>query len=391
MKEKDSEAIMNIRQLGVHIDLLAFSTLLCIIMYIYLKKNNDRNSHSLKLLMRNIVSTAIICCVEIISIIAGTGSSSLHIVIHYISNAIYLTLVALPAAFWLIYLDYKIFGRKTSPTFRYFIYFIPTLLFAIDAFVINTFVLKGYVFSLDAMNTYTRGPAIVIHTIVLYIFMLFAVLNFYRSKNMIYGRISQVILIVVLLPVVGNTLQILFYGITLSSPSYVLAAFITYLILEKDEMRRDPLTGLYTRAYIENRLVHKLSQKEPFSLIMLDLNHFKKINDDYGHSEGDQVLLTVAETLNKNIGIADMVCRYGGDEFIVILEDVHNIGSEKIKLFDQQFAKINQANPRYKIEASYGLFYIDYQIEYSMYELLKIIDQNMYEDKKLRKKKKHDN
>jgi len=88
---------------------------------------------------------------------------------------------------------------------------------------------------------------------------------------------------------------------------------------------RDRLTGLYNRHYTDEILDRSLaaarSRGSPFSLILLDIDHFKRINDELGHDEGDRVLVAAAKALAPAIRASDTLGRYGGDEFIVILPD----------------------------------------------------------------------
>ena len=85
----------------------------------------------------------------------------------------------------------------------------------------------------------------------------------------------------------------------------------------------DPLTGLYNRRYLMNSLDQEMERTRrtglPTSLIMLDLDHFKRLNDTYGHQFGDAVLVRVAVLLKENVRKLDVSCRYGGEEFAVIL------------------------------------------------------------------------
>ncbi|MBC7364120.1 MAG: GGDEF domain-containing protein, partial [Candidatus Aminicenantes bacterium] len=85
----------------------------------------------------------------------------------------------------------------------------------------------------------------------------------------------------------------------------------------------DPLTGLYNRRYLEETLERELLRakraENPVSVIMLDIDHFKKFNDTYGHEAGDFILQAVARTIQKSVRAEDIVCRFGGEEFIVIL------------------------------------------------------------------------
>lgn len=85
----------------------------------------------------------------------------------------------------------------------------------------------------------------------------------------------------------------------------------------------DPLTGLYNRRYFERRLkeeiAHARRHKRPFALILVDLDHFKLVNDTYGHEDGDRVLKHVAEVLGTSLREDDVACRYGGEEFLLLL------------------------------------------------------------------------
>lgn len=85
----------------------------------------------------------------------------------------------------------------------------------------------------------------------------------------------------------------------------------------------DGLTGLFNRRYFERRLkeeiAHAKRHKRPFSIVMLDLDHFKLVNDTYGHEDGDRVLRHVAEVVQAQLREDDVPCRYGGEEFVLLL------------------------------------------------------------------------
>ncbi len=88
---------------------------------------------------------------------------------------------------------------------------------------------------------------------------------------------------------------------------------------------RDPLTGLFNRRYLEESLereLHRASRKQrPLGVIMLDLDHFKHFNDTYGHEAGDTLLRELGRFLQAHIRREDIACRYGGEEFILILPE----------------------------------------------------------------------
>ena len=98
-------------------------------------------------------------------------------------------------------------------------------------------------------------------------------------------------------------------------------------VLLKNQATRDPLTSLYNRRYFEEevfkRIVDSKVTNEPFSILMIDADHFKKVNDTYGHKTGDKVLIELASTCERALRNDDIVARYGGEEFVVFLSGVN--------------------------------------------------------------------
>jgi diguanylate cyclase (GGDEF)-like protein len=117
----------------------------------------------------------------------------------------------------------------------------------------------------------------------------------------------------------------------------------------RDSALKDPLTGLYNRRFLQDHANHVISgvlrRKRTLGLIMCDLDYFKQVNDQYGHDAGDLVLKETAILINKGVRDADIVVRFGGEEFFILLIDI-NPGdaiqvAEKIrKIFEEAKIKI---------------------------------------------------
>ncbi len=87
-----------------------------------------------------------------------------------------------------------------------------------------------------------------------------------------------------------------------------------------DKATRDPLSGLFNRAYLENRL-DSLAAAAKGGLLFVDLDHFKAVNDRFGHDHGDRLILAVAEQIRQSMRDEDIACRWGGDEFVIFLAE----------------------------------------------------------------------
>ncbi|MCK5461055.1 GGDEF domain-containing protein [Candidatus Gracilibacteria bacterium] len=135
---------------------------------------------------------------------------------------------------------------------------------------------------------------------------------------------------------------------------------IVKVLTKKSE--NDPLTGLANREKMRYFLDDEIAKFERYgqslSLIELDLDHFKKINDTHGHLAGDEVLKSISETIKKSIRKTDLAVRYGGEEFIIVLP---NTSGEESKNFAERLRKnieqnmVNFGNKTIKVTASLGV------------------------------------
>jgi diguanylate cyclase (GGDEF)-like protein len=110
---------------------------------------------------------------------------------------------------------------------------------------------------------------------------------------------------------------------------------------------RDPLTGLFNRRYLEETLGRELGRVKrvgaPLGVIMMDLDHFKQYNDTFGHSAGDELLSALGILLKSQIRGEDIACRYGGEEFLLILPGASvSIALERAEILRQAVKEMHR-------------------------------------------------
>jgi diguanylate cyclase (GGDEF)-like protein/PAS domain S-box-containing protein len=152
---------------------------------------------------------------------------------------------------------------------------------------------------------------------------------------------------------------------------------------------KDPLTGLYNRRYLTEMLEREIRRavraEQSLGILMLDLDHFKKFNDTYGHEAGDTVLRETASFLSKSIRVEDVVCRFGGEEFVIILPtadlNASHSRAERIRSKIRELAVLHQGQSLGMITVSIGVATLP-QHGTSPKDLLEAADAALYRAKR---------
>ena len=150
---------------------------------------------------------------------------------------------------------------------------------------------------------------------------------------------------------------------------------------------KDALTGVYNRRFVDTYFEKHAHQM--FVLLLLDVNDFKLINDHYGHEAGDRFLQTIADELAKCVGPKDLVARWGGDEFLILIQTTGQAHQEKaltetINRIQQNLKNTSPEN--LEITTSIGSAHYPKQGT-TLDQLLRIADKQMYHNKSRRKLK----
>ena len=253
-------------------------------------------------------------------------------------------------------------------------------LISIVLLVINIF--YPLVFSVSD-GRYQRGFAYII-------FLLFAAfyildsLYLYVKRVKKNGSLKLFPVHIFLIPVIlGVVIQAFFVEIAITWTSIAISVAGIMTALKNEIIFTDCLTGLYNRVYLEFLHKRACNKKDCWvSGIMIDLNGFKQINDNYGHAEGDLALCIVADLLLKSFSEYGVVTRYAGDEFVIMLNTTDDQLIQKIiKSAKKNFVTENEKNDKpYQLSASMGYAITNLSNE-TIDDFMNRIDEQMYQDK----------
>ncbi|MBE0669006.1 MAG: diguanylate cyclase [Anaerolineales bacterium] len=155
----------------------------------------------------------------------------------------------------------------------------------------------------------------------------------------------------------------------------------------QEQAIRDPLTGAFNRRYFSEALDQESArssrEKAPYSILILDIDRFKQFNDTYGHKCGDIVLQSLANFLNENTRQGDIVCRYGGEEFVILMTDVTSEAAYKrAERFRKQFEEMVIEYDGKKLQCTFSAGIASYPVHADVGEtLLSFADQALYRSK----------
>lgn len=305
-------------------------------------------------------------------------------------NALLVAMGSLLAYLWVCYVDYKLFASQQRIKKRYSLIAIPAGILCLMS-IMNLFV--DVFFSLGPDNNYQRLPLLLLAYVVTYGYMTYgAVLSYYCRK-----RLDKYLFMPVaafLIPIyLGSAIQLCTYGISLIWPSTALGLTLLYLNLQHEESFLDPLTNLYNRNYLLHYMDHISRQNKrgtKVTGIMLDVNNFKCINDTYGHIAGDGVLQAVGRILICATDKNAIVVRYGGDEFVIIVEETQPGSGKRIKENIQRELDTYNVSGEALVPISLSMGTAEFE-KLDVYQFFQNMDRSMYEEKRsyyVRKDKK---
>ena len=326
----------------------------------------------------------------LIFVIVGQPGAFVHVMMQILESVFF----ALCSLFCLVWAMYCALRHGNKPRrYELALLTVPFSLLIL-ALVINSFdFANGFLFSITAQNGYVRGMSFHIISAATYLYVVYSVIQIWVNKRQLSSQGFYSYLLIPLFPMAVGILQLAFsIEVLMVWPATALSMVVMQMLTLSEKINLDHLTGLYNRKYLDeyiegvlqmNRTGGPIKGGKKFAAIMLDLDDFKKINDTFGHVEGDRAIVVAADLLRKSIRKGDFVSRYGGDEFLIVLEQCSDSTPVRV------IRRIRENVQKYNSE-NHLPFHIEFSVGYKVYanlqglttrQIFSSIDELMYQNK----------
>ena len=301
--------------------------------------------------------------------------------INYVSNSICFIGTVSIGLLWCLYVELRIY-RNYKRIFKKarFVMF-PWVVEVI--MVLCNLLGTGIMFKISEGNIYQRAAGAIVGYISLIIYFAYSIYLVHQSKKQGMNLNFFPVIYFVGPCFAGVLIQFLFYGITSSWVLVAVALIFVQMQSYAENLYMDELSGLYNRRYLNAVLTErKITIGKSLYGIMMDVNDFKYINDNFGHSMGDKAICTLGNILLRSIPDGGIAILYAGDEFIVLLSGVDT--ERVLATMDEINHNLSQFNES-KIEPftlSVSMGYAEFGAGDDTEAFLMHMDEKMYEEKR---------
>lgn len=282
---------------------------------------------------------------------------------------------------WSLYADFEVNHDNKRLIKLLFPLLIPTLISTVYC-ILSLF--GNFYFYIDHNGIYHRGRYFLLLPILCFSYIAFSFCYIIINRRRIYKPYLKSLVSFVIPPIVGALFQILFYGISMIWIGMTISVLFIFVSIQNEQMNLDYLTGLFNQRQLDFYL-HKLIRKKKHLIagIMLDINSFKWINDHYGHSTGDDALKYISRILRNTLGVSGFISRYGGDEFVILLELKERSELEEvIDRLHRNLMEFNSTNTLpFILSISIGADFYNPATKQNEQDFINHIDTLMYHDK----------
>ncbi|MBQ6935686.1 MAG: GGDEF domain-containing protein [Clostridia bacterium] len=305
-------------------------------------------------------------------------------------NVIYFSINLIFGYVWCLYAVYRMFGspRRVKRYAKIISFPVITALASVW-----TTPFTGWVFTVKENNEYSREWLWVLPAVATIAYVIFGVAYIYSNRKRINKYMIMPIALIISPIFIGAIVQALLPGTAIIAMVVTISLVGLYATTQSESAYIDRLSGVYNRRYLDDYLTG-LNEDErnkkigkTITGIMLDMDKFKQINDNFGHHIGDDAISQVGKILRENLGKMNFAARYGGDEFIIItpMLDSDSIEALMQKLTDAANANNDSGEYPYELSFSYGYAQFTVGKEKDSDGFMKRMDDNMYQYKVAKK------
>lgn len=306
-------------------------------------------------------------------------------ILHGIFMAIYYTLQGVMSFTWLLYVEQKLYGRPNHV--RRNIHWFALPIVALGVISISSSFFKPMLYWIDEANVYHRTSYFWVPLLLTGIYAVYSMAMVVYSKkkaiSVLPEHLMRFLFAYPFPPLVGALIQWAVYGVSIIWTGSVISLLIIYINLQNDKVTTDELTGISNRRSFEGYMTRRMSTLRGSGMLflfMIDVDHFKQINDRWGHSTGDEALKQTAELLKSAVSRNDFIGRVGGDEFVVCgeretTEEIEHVLSDIYAAVDQFN---NDRRASYRLQLSIGCSTLSHDENKTLMQMQREADYTMY-------------
>ncbi|MBO6127527.1 MAG: GGDEF domain-containing protein [Pseudobutyrivibrio sp.] len=249
----------------------------------------------------------------------------------------------------------------------------------------SLFNLKWFFYFQDGV--YYRGEYFLIRAMFIMIFIFLLLVYAIAFRSSIMSEYKTMVLFLPAFSLIGAILQVFLSNLDTTYAGISLGCLILFFFYQSRDVNVDYLTGVLNRRGLDIRMQEKvkssISSGKDFAAIMMDVDHFKDINDNLGHHAGDKAIKVIANVLEETFGENAYIGRFGGDEFCVIVDEATDeIIQEKIEKVHKAIAKAGRKNGwSQDVDVSCGYRQYNHDSGLTAKQFQELIDRLMYLDK----------
>lgn len=370
-------------QVFLRIDLNLFMAAICLVVYL-----SSRNTSEKRLLHNRIFRWLTLCvlCLLILEsltwILDGGGTTFLILCNYGVTISLYL-LTPLLAFLWSLYVQSQLFHDEKALKILVLAYGIPIAICAI--LTLSTPLTNG-MFYFDSNHIYHRGAWYPLLAALSILPLFTSAGSVWAHRKRISRKSALMLILFSVITLLSSIAQVLFYGITVIWSSISIAILLAYTSVQNDQVYLDHLTGVFNRRQMDIHIADRVrlaKEGRALSCILLDINHFKAVNDTLGHVAGDDALKDASTILQSSIRKGDFLARYGGDEFVVLTDiDNENALGMLLLRIQENTRLFNASKSRpYTIRFSAGCAVYRPESGWDAQEFIGYVDSLMYQDK----------